>query len=423
DQLKQEIQDRNARLIDLGTYLLNGERRFSAVMVENTGDNAKSWWWYTNLDLGALKDKVEQHGARIVDSEVRSQSASGNRYSVILEKREGKSWHWYTGLNSDQVRDRYIQKGMRIVDIEPYQVDGNKRFTIAMINNSNASTTRMRKFMEGISDGSFGFHLKRVNGPVRASIRPDQTFYPASTIKVVEHMYAMRRVEISPTDLDASMLTRYTNASDSCNDTHNNSEPSVTETLRKVLTDMMVDSDNQSTNAIQEFFGNGNAGTGRNLINNFAESSTGISDDTRINHKFACGGPSNDPANTMTLRDITRLYEEIADGQVFSLNSTRDDFYQIMLNGNYLSNIVDEEAPPGVDTAAFKAGMELAHKAGNWGSNVSIAGVVTLPLESGSRQLVYALHMQDLTSEDISLWDAADELLRDEIRLALETFE
>lgn len=41
------------------------------------------------------------------------------------------------------------------------------------------------------SDGVFGYYLKRVNGAVMESYNPTFAFYPASTIKVVQHLQIM----------------------------------------------------------------------------------------------------------------------------------------------------------------------------------------------------------------------------------------
>ncbi len=424
-------------LIALDTYVVNGERYFSAVMVPNQGEGQKAWWYYSGLTSTELAQKLRENQARLTSLSLRSQSSSGNTYIALMEKQQGESWWWYYGQTMDQVNQRTAQNGARLISVEPYLENRQKRFNIVLINNSDTVTNRMRQYLQDSrKGGTYGLYLKRVGGPVLASLQSDLAFYPASTIKVLEHVHGMLRVDGGLDNLETTQITKYPAAADSCSNNHTG-QSSVTETLRQALKNMMEDSDNLSTNALQEYFGSGNAAAGRNAVNATARNRLQLSNATAINHKFGCGGPSNDPANTLTLTDLGKLYEAVASG-LFQREDSRDDFYSLMLNGlGAIATVVDEVATSlNISSSLaedFKDRISTAAKAGSFttGSGEkynSIGGWISLPVrQNGSvanQEYVFGLFIDaaDSINDGFSIWDARAELLRDEIRGALATF-
>ena len=91
----------------------------------------------------------------------------------------------------------------------------------------------------------------------------------------------MRTVEDGSEDLVTTSLMVYNgvggSSSDSCSDDHSGQTPIRTESLQDALLNMMIPSDNQSTNAIQELFGDGNASAGRDAINDTMHNVVGMS--------------------------------------------------------------------------------------------------------------------------------------------------
>lgn len=428
NNIMAKAKDKNARIVDLDTYIVNNRRLFSAVMIKNTGADRKAWWVYSNKSPEFISSKLKENNARLIDIEKR-----GNAFTVVMERSEGQGWWWYYGKNAAQINELWRQNGARIFDVEPYTVNGQKRFAVLMLNNSNALTTRIGEMLRNNTNGAAGLHLRRTNGQVLASLQSDRVFYPASTIKVLEHLHAMRAVAGGDADLDTTTLRVYPQTADSCSDNHAGQNFN-TETLRQALQRMMKSSNNQSTNAIQELFGDGNAQSGRNAINQTAYTIVGASKDTVIHHKFACGGPNNNPANQLTLTDIVLLYQQVATNSNVLDTNTRTTFYQLMLNETddfFIGSVIDEEASKlgvtGADLQSFKSQVKMAHKAGNIGSShVSIAGWIELPVKSGSRtvprQYTYGIFVDEATQNSVKLRSVTAELLREEIRAALKTF-
>ena len=372
-QLDAEVAFNNARIIDVDRYEVAGQRLFSAVMIKNTGADMKDWWLDSNVDDAFIQN------ARIIDLEDRR----GGMFTVVMQEREGKSSWRYFGVDADRVNNRIGQNGARLIDIEPYLFGGQPRYMCVMLNNSNALTSTVGSLVRSnISNGDAGFYLKRDNGPVLASLHDRFVWFPASTIKVMHHLHAMLRVEVDGNGIDLNtVMTVYPNASDSCSTDHTG-QPFVNEPLSTSLQLMMEQSDNQRTNAIQEFFT-------QTLINATAHDFVGMSNDTNLNHKLACGGPGSVPPNIMTLPDIALLYEKVALGEIFALESTRVNFYNLMLDSNtWLDTLINEETPVTMDAptlAQFKAGIRIARKPGSIPANASgqewatYAGWVRLP--------------------------------------------
>jgi beta-lactamase class A len=292
------------------------------------------------------------------------------------------------------------------------------------------------------TDGVFGYYLKRVDGAVMESYNPTFAFYPASTIKVLQHLHAMRAVDAGTVTLGGTNLNVCSggvNCSDNANTAALCGGAIVVETLQTALTNMMRPSNNQSTNAIQELFGNGTPSVGRAAMNTTAWTTVAMSNSTALEHKFACGNVvTNDPFNTATLVDLGLLYEEAMTNDAVLPEPTRTTFVQIMLNDTNdgslvtaINAIVDQEAAliemPAADIQAFKNGIQFAHKAGNVQGTAyeSDAGWVSLPVNNGldARQYVFGHFVDAATVNTLPSFDArTSELLRTAIRESLPLY-
>ena len=291
------------------------------------------------------------------------------------------------------------------------------------------------------TDGRVGYYLKQVNGPVIKAFNEDVSFYPASTIKVLQHVHAMRLVQAGTANLNTSMLNvcpgtgGNTNCSNNPNSfsTCQNGNPLV-ETLSTALNRMMVNSDNEDTNAVQEFSGSGNPANGRTAMNTTASSVLGLTSNTALRHKFNCGNVNNNPFNTASLEDLAEIYEEVGeDGNVLG-GGFKASFYQLMLNRtndgffNNITAIVDQENAEiglsSLDVQAFKDAILTARKAGNVGCCFSNAGWVQLPLDNGnsSVQYVMSVFFDSFTTNGVNMNAEFGKMLRKPIRDALKTW-
>ncbi len=382
-----------ARLVQVNSYMTGGQTRYAVVMISNTGADAKTWWWYVDATVGDIVTHINTNQARLIDLD---QGPTTGNFNVVMESCATGCplWWWYVGSTGQQVLDNAAQNGSRVIDLNSYSGCGGTCYAYLMINNSNDLTSRVGEMLRDGTDGVKGLYLKEVNGPVLANLEDSYVFEPASTIKAVLHVYAMHQVENGAAHLTDNITKYAPPASGSCP----GNTPNGTESLNTALGEMMRHSDNTRTREISDTFG----------VNNIINYAHGFGmNDTHINHVIGCGGPI---PNQTTLDDLGTLYEKVANGTLLT-PTNRSIFYSLMagkaqyqlegydwtgLWSTDIPKIINQEAPigmPGVLTQAFMSQMNLAYKAGNYkicGStcatyvdHISIAGWAQIPFCSG----------------------------------------
>lgn len=289
--------------------------------------------------------------------------------------------------------------------------------------------------------GTSGYLLKRLNGAVIDSRNPDFVFYPASTIKVLQHLAAMQLVEEGKMNL--GMNIQICNDQNNCGDELNSSSgcTTINNTLQGALSVMMVNSGNRTTNAVQENIGRSEylsifspAALGRSHMNFLGQNEIGYSGNTELNHKFACGNVNNNPSNSATLSDFAKLYEAIGSREDIISVATRLQMKDIMLNesNGYFSTIagvIDSEANQlGKNLIAddFKDGVKMIYKAGSLPNGyLSVAGLIQLPINNGTGKRIYSfssfIEDADIVINGTS-FDISTAMLRPVIRSALQSW-
>ena len=118
--IEEKLEEHGARILDLETYQLDGQQRFAVVMVPNDGADAKDWWWYVNADIAFLSDQINANQARIVDLDV-YEIGGTTYYSAVMLRNVGadyKDWWWYVGAGHDFIVEKLEEHEARIVDLE-----------------------------------------------------------------------------------------------------------------------------------------------------------------------------------------------------------------------------------------------------------------------------------------------------------------
>jgi hypothetical protein len=284
-----------------------------------------------------------------------------------------------------------------------------------------ARSARVRAFLdEKVTGGRFGFVLTGIGGAVLASLRADEGFYPASSIKVLYLLEAVRWVG-SRDDPVAALRTLLPVNAEGCGGGVLSLEP-----LDTVLRAMMQRSDNLRANAVGDFFG-------LEAINQTARLLAGVGPGSMVAHRFACGGPANDPPNRMTAADLAGIYRRYGSGALLGA-PVADLFASYFLDERtgILDAVVAEEAAAlgRPDLASwFGSRVDLIYKAGWWGTDLSVGGYASLPRRGCStvyeRRLAFAVFVSDAdaVAPGFDITEAVGEVLREEIRAALATLE
>lgn len=483
-QLNALLQNTNSRLIDIEAVEVNGEMRFSAIMVAKTGVDNIGWAWYYNQTPAGVQSLLNTNNARaislsrylvidfpvvsvryavvmIADSGATQKDSwvefnkttteignllsargaqlidlnrnSSTTYDVIMNRCPcASSWWWGLGLDANGLALEINKVGGRPVDLNAYTSSGQQRFNAIFVDNLNAQGRRLRGVMNN-SSGINGFYVKEVGGPVRAALMSGYIFEPASTIKVLAHLYAMQEVRAGDASLMDPIPVVSTITSSGC--IYNGTEP-----LSTALELMMEQSDNNRTATVVYHFGRAN-------INNYVANVVQLQD-TRWLRPMECDEvlvQDHSIDNHMRLDEIGKLYEGVANGTLLD-GIHRDVFRELMDNGwageaswggKSITAVIDEEAAAiGLSSSLrdrFKSFLRIAGKAG-WYPNkngsglyyASKAGWVQMPYCSGGqirlRDYVLGLFIDratDVNAHQQKYHTALPELLREQIRESL----
>ena len=427
-QIATLVQQNNARLVDFRSYVTGGVTRYAVIMIPNTGADARAWWWYFGVSGAQVASLLAQNSAFLIS--IQPADASGSTFNVVMQQEPGGFlWWWYYGLDAAGLSDRLAQNGARLLDVKTYFVNGARRFAAIMVNNSNAATTRVGQILRGGTDGETGMYLKQVGGGVQAALQDSRIFEPASSIKILIGLHAMRGVDAGTSSLAQSVVVYAPPASGSCP----TSTVTGTEPMGNAILAMLENSDNQRTRAMIDTYGMA-------AINQTA-ATIGLTG-THLNHYPGCGGP---PANQLTLDDAGVIYEGIANGTLLS-STNRPQLYSRMpaQAGDFtgiqgaVNSIVDAEAPAfgltATEISQFKTRLLTHYKAGGYTlcpsspclEYRSVAGSAELPVclrgTISSRTYVWGIFIDGATNgaaADNAFNAAKAEPLREPIRSAL----
>jgi len=437
DELADYLARNDGRLVDIESYDTAAGRRYAAIMIENSGDDATPWLWYYNVEQATLDAAIDD-GFRILEFEVRGTGADRRFDAVLIPVtfHQPKTWWWYFGVEFADIGPLAAQAAVRITDIDTYLVGGERRYNVVMLSNANDLTVEMGELLDWGRDGDTGAYLREIDGSTLAYLNPDFVFEPASTIKAVHHLHTLRDVMMGGASL-GDPITYSENYSGSC---PIGGQPLVTRSLQEVLRRMMVNSDNAATKAISDIYG-------FPAITSTAQDVAGMAS-TGVYHTLGCGTEALANPNELSLHDIGLLYEGVETLTLLD-EPRRQFFYDLMQNQGTpapwwfttdLQATVEEEAAAlGIPEFAdsFWANTRTAWKPGGYTliidgdarDFVSVGGIVSLPSCAGwpdlrYRHYVFGVFVHDAQADDDAfqrLRDAAKELLRDAVAEALIT--
>lgn len=440
----------NARITNLESYASGGNTYYTAVMISNTGADANGWWWYFDAPESDIASNVSTNNAQILNI---TNSGDGNFNVAMVSCANGcPEWWWYVGLTAQQAFDTALQNGARINSVDSYPGCGGLCFDVTMLNDANEITTRVGNLLRANGlGGTQGLYLQQVGRPVLANLEDSTPYEPASSIKVLIHLFALTQVQNGVVSLNTP-ITHYINGPGSC---PNPPIVSGTEPLQIALREMMWHSDNARTHELTDYFGVKN-------INAFAQS-IGMTS-TSINQILGCAFPPD----TMTLDDVATLYQGVADGSLLNSNmvgtffslmagksefeSEGFDFTGIWSNNGGVpdvAQIIAQEAPAGYTLAQeqnYQAHMNLAYKPGGYVlcqdsscssvvEDISVSGWFELPFcttgGTSYSQYVFGIYLYNapdtsyfsgkFTNADNNFTTAKGELMREQIQAGLDS--
>ena len=235
-------------------------------------------------------------------------------------------------------------------------------------------TTRVMAILNTAGSGTTGMYVKEVGGPVIAAQNENFAFAPASSIKVLLHLYMHDQVEANAANF-TDQVTLYAGLNTSC---PNGAAVLGTEDMDDSAAKMMRVSDNPATRAQYEHWA-----PFPGTVNAYA-TSIGLTQ-TQFTNFVGCDfGLAGLDGNTASLTDLGMIYESVNDSSRIA-GAVRTNFYNTMsgreqavsFGGDFtgiwpvLTAMVDVEKPAGMPNELrndFVAGMTANHKGGSYQS-------------------------------------------------------
>ena len=303
------------RIHDIQPYLTpGGETRYAFTWIGNTGSDFTLSWIITNDDLGFITQIAADNDARIVDLEP---VPNGSWAAVLVPIQAGVAWWWYPDVDPNGASEVAAKLGGRITDAERYTLNGEEKMALLVIRNCTdlalQANVQLRDSF-GIDTDS-GLLLSKLEGERYAQINELRQFEPASAIKTFHHFHTLLECAVGADDLNDALFYAY--STESCPDPN---DPIVLRTINQTLFDMMINSNNSSTEAIRNRYGT-----------DALQSTADIqieADGTEFNHILGCFCLDSTP-NQTTLEDLASLHTRVSDGWLVGF---RDTFYDLMVN-------------------------------------------------------------------------------------------
>lgn len=403
-----------------------GETNFSAILIKNTGVDQKGWWHYYNATPAQISSLLTTNNARLIDFE----RLSNGNYDAVMVSRNGEGWWWMYGASQAQVAQAANQNGARIMKIKSYLVNGVRRYDALMISDINAETNRIRNLVSSKMTGKWGFYLKKVGGNELLTLGEDNVFEPASMIKIVHAVTAMRDIQLNAPTKDTLRTwyvlpgesarypsdPNYRTASTFDNDDADvcpyNSDGTLNTTIPYsdklgpvLIQQTLTNSDNRTTDALTRLYGF----AGLNATASLAGMTS-----SKVNHRIGCNpksGPQPHTHNALTLTDAGKIWEKVQNGTL--LDATHRNLLYTYAPGGVIGTgplrnmIVSEAVAAGLtstEQAQFLTSVVMESKGGSYGycpnfdgsgicnpptlHSRTVGGVFSLPFKSSAGTVV-----------------------------------
>lgn len=477
-QMSSHMSGKNMRPIDIDSRGSGSSQRFDGIFVSNTSADAKAYQWASNQTLADIGSKTSSFQGRVVKIE---RQADG-RYSFVQVKATGSDstawWNRYGFASLTDLNNYALQFAARPVDIVSYLVGTTRFYDATFIDNANTSTRRMRNefsmFVEAQTQtprGIFAAYLKRLDGGITVDLNRSRQAETASALKVLHLLHTMRQVMRGLDTLNEAF--DYYNyppfgydpkfpPEDHCPDPNFEIEANrQSSTLEPAMDQMMDISDNRIARAVVIRAGDSFAPLNTTALNAGMVGTT-------LRHNIGCayalpGSNYYSPGtlrNNTTAADLAGVYEGVWTQRILgNANGARDAFLRAANPSTGASEglqaVIDQEAAAlgkSSIAASFGSLVQRWSKGGRYGTCLgdpqnpydcgqrvlilSNAGLLALPAKANGivalRYYALGSYVSDVpisafggSEEDALRTEYArirDELLRDEIRAALQTW-
>jgi hypothetical protein len=324
------------RLIDIEPYEKAGQTLYAWVGIRNDGvDQDDDWQPVFERSFEGLASIIADSGRRAIDIE----RHENGKFSAVLVGGDGTHWWWGSGASAEDLGTFLDNKAARLVDLERYVEGGATRYAFVAIDNvATEEGRRLRGLMDqAFSDPGFGdstrrgFLVKEVGGPVVAEVGARLPFNPASTIKLVAHLYAVQEIDRGNESLQSRVEWRSDPSNPGRDCVPKNEGVLVDASYDDALSTMMWYSHNPTLGGFYKEFSPYDPDPAVDTLTSRARNEWGMAD-TAVYE-----GCEEDPSpnwldNRTTLWDLATMYEGVSTATLFDDPASSGIFWSHMIN-------------------------------------------------------------------------------------------
>jgi hypothetical protein len=128
------VNANNARLTSLQSYVSNGQTLYAVIMISNTGNDAKAWWWFFNTSPQTIGNTATANKARVLNVT----SAGNGNFNAVLEScsRGCPGWAWYFGFDAPGLVSIARNNNDRLEMADGYPGCNSRCYVAAMIHDT-----------------------------------------------------------------------------------------------------------------------------------------------------------------------------------------------------------------------------------------------------------------------------------------------
>ena len=362
----------NARLVSLRPYLSGGSTVYAVIMISNTGQDFKAWQWWIGSSISSIASHVTNDHMRVITL---APNPSGG-WDAVLVSSEGEGWWWWFGINASTVTNNLVNHGTRLIDISSYVSGGSRVYAAVELDDANppqspinADSTNAHNHAEanGWAGGFHGAYFA-ASTPASTIVAENSNFRyePASSIKVLYLLYTLEQGVSLGDPITYYWTDNNVPNPNVCPSTIAETPANAhTTTIGTALAGMMQQSNNVYTRAFAIKWG---LGPVQAMASGLGMSST------HLNQPFIGCGFQGGVRNELTLVDAARLYRAVDNGSALS-GAARTTFFNTLLGGSPSAGdawgtVVSQEAAALGKSAvvpAFLADMNIRSKGGSYG--------------------------------------------------------
>ena len=143
EEVVQATTKYNARIVDLQVNAWSPTYYFTVTLVQNTGTYDKGWWWNYDLTEDEVNAMLAQNHARPTTIKAYDIGGGAIRFAVVMVENTGvdeESWWWYWGKTNGQLNTLLAKNKAQPVTADSYDDNGQTRFTMIMIGDSGSKS-------------------------------------------------------------------------------------------------------------------------------------------------------------------------------------------------------------------------------------------------------------------------------------------